>query len=588
MPYRFGLTALATMLLLAACRPPAQPPQVPPEPAPQTNPTTQPGPAPGSIVATVEGAVPPRPEQPWVRSAAFATAERGWLLFGDAPALATADGGQTWQPAELPHPFSDMAFFTPRFGLARTQDATFRTTDGGVTWAPVDASDWPAPMPQFVDERHGWAMQKDELHATADGGETWYQAASPCPPGSRRPFSFVTPRTGWILCGFQGGAGFMSKRLFRTDDGGKSWTMLGEALAGPGGRPEEGKPWPGGLPFGDYVGDLFFLDGQHGWFTGARYSSFFATQDGGRTWNKVSAPGQQGSRVRFLDARVGYRYGIQQGVHTVVMTRDSGATWTQIYPPVRPREVFYLDAQTYVGVLDSALYRSSDAGHTWAPLGRLSEGEHLVNMQYASRQEAWALTAVDKHRRLYASRDGGVTWTLVSDSPELDYAQHLSVVDGRTAVLWDGADRLFMTRNGGASLARRQAPEGQYGGHGLQFRTAEAGWLTRNALLYRTGDGAQSWQTVPMEEHQKVQGVALTPDGRVWALAVDTGNPYTPVAMLLASADGGKTWTRYTLGTFDQPNSVSRCGLQSICVPSGGGGPGIVSHDEGRTWTYRN
>ena len=523
-----ALAAILPLALLAACASqPSPPPPPPPEEPPGVPAPVQPNPPQSPITGTVIASVPPRPEQPSIRDVTFATTERGWILLGEQ-VLATMDGGDTW--------------------------------------APAATTSWPIP------ER--------------GGGKTWERLPDPCPPDSRKPFSFISPTSGWLLCGFDEGAGAMSKRLYRTEDGGQTWILLGEALVDRNGQPSKAEAWPGGLGVGDYVADLFFVDEHHGWYTGARYGSFMTTRDGGHTWQRADGPSLRFSQVRFITPQVGYRFGLdtmQAAPWVLTMTRDSGKTWSQVYPRRQPLERFYLDAQTSIGELDGALYRSDDAGGSWQLLSRLPAP--LISLSFASREHAWALMGMEQDRHLYRSADGGATWARVTAEDQLASFRSVQGLDHRTAVLWGGT-RLLITSDGGASFAARATPTEQPGGYGFFFASADVGWFSWNFDLYTTADGAVTWQRIPLQEYWNAQGVAAGPDGRLWASIVDTADRDRPALLTLASADGGKTWTRYDLGDFNQPWPVSRCGLSSICVESGGFRHGIVSHDGGQTWRY--
>jgi photosystem II stability/assembly factor-like uncharacterized protein len=559
-----------------------------PEEATQVPPSDQQGPGPSIIVKTVQASVPPRVEPPWIKGVAFATPERGWLLL-DGQSLVTPDGGKTWYPAALPEPFDTMSFATPQIGFATAKQQVFRTTDGGEHWAPVDASGWPNPGATFVDERHGWSTgwQSDTFYRTQDGGQTWEHLPDPCPKESRRPFNFISPTEGWLLCGFDEGSGFMSKRLYRTDDSGLTWTLLGEVLAGKSGEPWNAQQeWPGGLSVGDYIGNIAFTDDRHGWYTGIRYGDFMATEDGGRTWRDTPTPPLRGSNVGFATPAVGYRFGFDtaQGTSVLTMTRDGGKTWTQVYPHRQPLHRFYLDARSYIGELNGDLYRSDDAGATWRLLSDLPAP--LFSLSYINQTKAWALMGTETERHLYRSADGGATWQPVAAIEDLKSFQSLQGVDDQTVILWDGGNRLLITQDGGKSFTAVDAPHDQFGGWGFFFTSADKGWFSRNTRLHTTADGGKTWQSIPLPEHWVAQGVTVGPDGRVWASIVDTTDPNQPVLLTLASGDGGKAWTRYDLGDFNQPMGVHRCGLTALCVESGGGNQGIVSHDGGQTWTY--
>ncbi len=89
--------------------------------------------------------------------------------------------------------------------------------------------------------------------------------------------------------------------------------------------------WPGGLSHGDYVGNIAFIDQQHGLLSGIRYGDLMATADGGHTWRGLGGPGMRGSRVGLISPQVGCRLGFDtlQGTDVLTMTRDGGETWTR-------------------------------------------------------------------------------------------------------------------------------------------------------------------------------------------------------------------------------------------------------------------
>jgi photosystem II stability/assembly factor-like uncharacterized protein len=117
-----------------------------------------------------------------------------------------------------------------------------RTSDGGATWQVIPLSLFAPGDPDalaeaiylhFVDAQTGWLVVKratssnfslDVLFKTMDGGQTWTELALPI----GEPVYFVTPDLGWVAGGPAG------DQLYRTRDGGQSWQAqpVGQAKAG--------------------------------------------------------------------------------------------------------------------------------------------------------------------------------------------------------------------------------------------------------------------------------------------------------------------------------------------------------------------
>jgi photosystem II stability/assembly factor-like uncharacterized protein len=136
------------------------------------------------------------------------------------------------------------------------------------------------------------------------------------------------------------------------------------------------------------------------------------------------------------------------------------------------------------------LFESSDGGRTWAP-GAL-EDDDAMNLVRTRARVTWAAG----HGVLARSDDGGATWRDVSPPglPHLDV--HGFAADPANA------RRLF------AAIA--------------------------GAGLFRSLDGGASFELVSSDVGPDVFGLALTPDGTLFAGDARRG--------VLASADGGRSW----------------------------------------------
>ncbi len=186
----------------------------------------------------------------------------------------TRDGGRTWQPVELPRPAGysqgHLSVGLPRFFARGSEDGIlaaefwpgsavaseyaiiiYVTRDGGRTWQAT------TPLRNggagdFIDAQEGWVWAaepgtsvwrdtpvKGALHHTRDGGRTW-QALEGTPNltaflqqgGGVAQLDFVSNDIGWAVVS---GADGQTTQLVRTQDGGRSWSVVDARVGEPAG-----------------------------------------------------------------------------------------------------------------------------------------------------------------------------------------------------------------------------------------------------------------------------------------------------------------------------------------------------------------
>lgn len=194
---------------------------------------------------------------------------RGYLLTGENTLRRTRDGGLTWDSLAIVAPghCSGMRFPGQDSGwVVSDSGVILRTVNGGGAWAT-----------RFVDPKKSFtriecratanclAVARDTgqsyVLATSDGGSTWNSAAL-------GPASLVMA----IL--LENGKAFATGNgLFRSNDGGRSWTRIS-------------------IPEADTFGPIRFWDDLKGCVLAGRNS--FYTVDGGDHWAKSEMPVLQG------------------------------------------------------------------------------------------------------------------------------------------------------------------------------------------------------------------------------------------------------------------------------------------------------
>jgi photosystem II stability/assembly factor-like uncharacterized protein len=235
----------------------------------------------------------------------------------------TNDGGKTWRAGQVPEAsdldFRDVQAFDDRtaFLLAAGEgdhSRIFKTTDSGATWTLVlknpDAGGFLDAM-AFWDPDHGLVLGdpvdgRFVVLSTTDGGKNWshirMQGMPPSLPGE----------------------GAFAASVFRTIDGGQSWTAHAAPV-------RAGSPTAG-------IFSLAFANADQGVAVGGDYkrpdearSVLALTSDGGQTWRTPSGAAPDGFRsaVAFLPGK-GDKVLVTVGPSGSDITIDGGESWRRL------------------------------------------------------------------------------------------------------------------------------------------------------------------------------------------------------------------------------------------------------------------
>ena len=290
------------------------------------------------------------------QSVAWASGEKGTVAR-------TVDGGRTWTLGRVPGA-EDMDFRdVDAFGADTAyllsigegaKSRIYKTTDGGLHWTLQFKNSRPEAFfdaMAFWDPSHGIAVSDPVggrflVITTSDGGATWKEMPPDgMPPALAGEGAFAASGTCIAVRGKQnvwfGTGGPAGARVFRSADGGRSWSVATTPLA-------KGKTAG--------VFSLLFWDARHGIAVGGDYTkerevgaNAAWTSDGGKTWRltETKRPNGYRSGVALVPGRGGrmlvavgpagsdfsvsggksWRVLGTEGFHSVSFDAGSGAGW---------------------------------------------------------------------------------------------------------------------------------------------------------------------------------------------------------------------------------------------------------------------
>jgi photosystem II stability/assembly factor-like uncharacterized protein len=340
--------------------------------------------APESATTSLSGPLPSALDT-LVLSPAFSSEETLFASSGSS-LLASSDGGESW--AEITLPFLNRGWvqvtLSPAYGRDKTLFVSFsctpagsgilRSVDGGDHWTRVNGGLTDLGI-EALFFSPGYAQDStvfangcfDGAFKSTDGGTTW------------RPLT----------------ADFLPEEL--------SWERLRRLVVSPAYHRD---------------GHLWFLTSFH----------VYLSEDGGETWQPAEQ-GLEGLELERLVLSPNYevdKTALVTAGRGLYITRNGGEDWQAIQLPIPELWVTDLDlspdfaTDTILFVAgfdedyDDRVYRSTDGGQTWLPVGEGLWGHLFRGLTLSPLYPADGLVFGTTDEGVYRSTDGGETWTLSS------------------------------------------------------------------------------------------------------------------------------------------------------------------------------
>lgn len=271
-----------------------------------------------------------------------------------------------------------------------------------------------------------------------------------------------------------------------------------------------------------------------------------------------------GSAIRF-DARPTHRFD-RAGSYTIALRVSDDDESLDASLRVEVGAWSVVDGRPCTGVAASGWCQLDAPG---------GAGAHIDALWFFDTREGMAR---DRSGALWRSGNGGRSWFYVGPSTQAAFAADGSAWDVRAQQLWLSTDRGRSWRAATAPAALALAAE---------FVDRDSGWLRGAACescppsLYRTHDGARSWQTLTLPPAasalhfvDRQRGVASDGRSAAWTTQ-DGGQSWSPAAVNFGSAAG-----RVQRIVFAAPAQAW------MLVQDKGSTPWLLrSSDGGRSWT---
>ncbi|HKP89542.1 MAG TPA: hypothetical protein VJT75_06150 [Thermoleophilaceae bacterium] len=301
----------------------------------------------------------------------------------------------------------------------------------------------------------------------------------------------------------------------------------------------------------------------------AAENALLRTTDGGSTWTRVHPAGARG--LSFVGAGTGYAV----GPNRVLKTTDGGETWTPQPPPHRTLvEVSCGDVLHCVVVARSHVIRYTADG--FATLNQSRQVDDITAPVFENTvafTSASHVVAAGEDGSTRTSDDGGLGFDRGYISPFLTTG--VDAGPERTAYAFGRSGSVARTTDGGRTWQpRTRAPAGDWAGWfvpDLDSDQSGMAAIDRKGRLFRSSDGAGSWQALGRKSPPKPRALWMSGDGKI----VMVGGAFG----LLRSTDAG--------GTFKEvwPDPVTEIEAAGDRVFVIGPGAMIRSTDGGASFT---
>jgi photosystem II stability/assembly factor-like uncharacterized protein len=509
-----------------------------------------------------------------IRAVAVDPARSGVVLAGtsDGQVWASYDDGNLFRRVQgLPTAAVSQLKITSVNGFpviyALVGGQLYVSTDDTFSWFSVTSTITATVYSADVDPSNSsilYIATNNGLFKTTDGGVSWTISGN----GMQEPFVLSVaidpfdPVTVFAAT---------SAGVYRSADAANTWQSISGSLpAGPVDRLEYDPTTPGRI------------------YALVRGLGVYASEDNGDDWS------QRNNGLPFSEAISVSADPIQPGtiyagtnLQGIFLSSDGGVDWTAsdqgMGMLVRGIVIDTLNPSTiYAGSLYGGMFKSSDGGDSWTNIGLTGTPIFKTAIDPAQPNNVFAATAVGVAR----SNDAGNKWTFLGQRSA--YVNCMtSDPRNRNVIYICSQNNVFRSSDGGVvwDTLSDGLPGGVVNGMAVDGTTGDLYAIIDPSYIYKRPADTGLWQIVDdfSWSQKKLVSIAADPvSGAVWA-AIESGG-------ILASFDYGKTWSIKGIGltgvhlTKLMKDPFLRNTLYGISSDSGV----LTSVDGGEVWQQAN
>jgi photosystem II stability/assembly factor-like uncharacterized protein len=463
-------------------------------------------------------------------------------ISGGVGVVKSTDGGQTWTGANngLVNLYVGTLFMHPAnpdillAGAGNNQyydrGGVYLSTDGGESWQQtlrgdnIESVEFASSQPDVA-----YAGSADAVYRSEDGARTWQRVAGGengwGPPGVRAGFPIdfqADPRDpDRIFANEYGGGNFMST------DGGRTWTVASKGYTGAQVRDIAVDPTAAGRAFAAARSGLFLsTDGGDDW-VGLSYAPAASLE-----WYVVAVAPTDPQHVLAANNWNGVILQSHDGGwawRPVSQRPDETMSWRAIvFAPSDPATVYagtsaFFSAGTFDDRMPAGgIYASRDGGTTWTPANdALSQDANVTGLVVDPRDPQVVYAATGNHG-LLKTTDGGQSWVVINEGlPGSPQALSVALHPADASIVYAGLDRagLYRSADGGTTWQPSAAgmnPEAAVSDIAFDPTDLQVMYAAdRFSGVYRSTDGGSVWMPINVGLRTRaVNAMAISSDGQ--------------------------------------------------------------------------
>jgi photosystem II stability/assembly factor-like uncharacterized protein len=305
-----------------------------------------------------------------------------------------------------------------------------------------------------------------------DAGRTWETLWCGLQYNSRT-FSFFSDSVGWL--------GAESDRVYKTTDGGVSWTIQ---------YSDSSRQYP--------IKSLSSPNGIHVFAVDGNGRVMYST-DSGKNWQftQLDQYPDYPFTIRFLNSAKGFLAGPD-----FWNTTNGGISWKRVSNSLRGNftKIDFVSESIGTGVGGNFIYKTLDGGRSWKVLYE-SASQSFSGLDMLDSLHIW----VTGHDSLYNSTDGGDSWLSFTLGSHVELMRGIQFLDSRTGVVfevWENDTTFnYVTTDGGITWNKHTINDNPFISSftKIKFTDPRHVWFANQYGVWLSRDTARTWNLFPVE-----------------------------------------------------------------------------------------